>query len=278
MPADRQNPARWLLALLGAALLLPATAARAQDEPTPEETALARSLFQQGMAAVEAGDYETAADRLGRALEIRDSAVVRTNYALALIELGHFVEASEHLEVVVRTSEEGSDARRIAEERLAEVRARFGRLQIDVTGALEGVEVQLDGDPVPAAGLGVPQPADPGEHIVSLSRGARELTLEEVTVTEGQLATVALVAPPPTPEEVAAAEAQAQAASPVPLAPRRDEGGGVEEEPWLWILVGVLVAGAIAGAVTAVVLTTQDPAQYEMGSSGNVFTTLVERP
>ena len=89
------SPSLALAALLS---LLPLAASAQTDS---EITAAARALFQDGMAAVERGDYPTAADRLRRSVALRDSPVVRTNLALALIELGRLVEASEHLRAAI---------------------------------------------------------------------------------------------------------------------------------------------------------------------------------
>lgn len=247
--------------------------ASAQDDEAT--TAAARALFEQGMDAVDAADYPTAADRLSRSLELRDSVVVRVNLALALSELGRLVEASEHLRRVQREAEEGSPPHRIASERLALVTPRLGRLRIEVAGARAGVTVRLDGHDVPDALLGVAQPADPGVHTVTLHRSGPALVTREVTVTEGGRASVALDAPPPTAEELAAAEAAGGDAvtDPIPA-----DGGGVEEQWWFWTLVGVLVVGAGVGIAVAVLASDPGQAEVIRGDSGAVHSTLVEAP
>ncbi|MFK7989510.1 MAG: tetratricopeptide repeat protein [Sandaracinaceae bacterium] len=287
MPLDRQNLRQSraipvLLALLvvtagvcGAGVG-PSTAA-AQEETSAEDTALARSLFQQGMEAIDNGDYETGADRLGRSLQVRDSVVVRANYALALIELGRLVEASEHLRTVQRATEPGSDAHQLAAVQLGRVQPMLGSVQIDVAGASEGVEVQIDGRSVPAAALGVPQPADPGERVITLHRAEQELLRQVVTVTREQTRTVSLTAPPPSAAELAEAEAaRTQIVERERIIVR--EGGGVEEEAWFWVLITGLAAGAVAAVVTAIVVTNQGGGEFEEGSSRNTFLTLVEVP
>lgn len=271
MTTLRQNLAPpFAFALLLAGLTAPSTAAAQESEA--ERTAAARALFVQGMEAVDAGDFETAADRLSRSLELRDSPVARTNLALVLIELGRFVEASEHLRWVVRDTEEGSQAHDVAAGRLAEVEARLGQLQIQLGGVTRGVEVLLDGEPVSSALIGVPQPADPGTHRVSIERLDREIAAATVTVEAGRRSDVALVAPAPTPEEVAQMEA------PVPgtLPPRDAPAPGVETQWWFWTLVAVLAIGA-GVAIGVGVWASQSP-EYVVGSSGNVFPTLLEAP
>lgn len=274
----------WVRAAgVGATIALVATlwAGRTSAQPAPEDaerTAAARALFTQGMAAVDAGDWSGAADRLRRSLALRASAVVRFNLALALIELGRFVEASEHLRSVQREAPESSELRQLAAERLEQVLPRLGRLRIELRGPRDDVEVHLDGVRVPDALVGAEQPADPGPRRVSahrLQRGAQvELAAREVTVESGRAASVELDVPPPppTPEELAARRE---------LSPAEDEG--IERQWWLWTLVGVLAAGAAVGiAVFLTAGTSQpsllDPPPYIEGDSGAIYGTLLEFP
>ena len=281
---DRQNTRAWLVAALLAALSVFPIPALAQDatepQPAPEsqpapnasDTALARSLFESGMEAVDAGDFTTAADRLGRSLEIRASVVVRANYALALIELGRLVEASEHFQTVQRETDAGSDAHGLAATQLARIQPLLGHLHITVTGSRVGVETLLDGRVLNDAALEVPLPSDPGTHVVVLRRSSRELATSEATIVQGETARVRLVVPPPSPEELAEAEAARVRMTEQERIVVR-ESSAVEEEPWFWILVGTLAAGAIAAIVAAIVVSGQDTMLGE-GSSGITFQTL----
>ncbi len=253
------------VALASLLFLLGAPTARAQSGEDAERTAAARALFQEGMRAVDAHDWETAADRLRRSLALRSSPVVAYNLSLALIELGQLVEASEHLRSVQRESGEGSDAHRLASQRLAEVLPRLGRLRIDVTGSPAGTEVRLDDHVVPEALIGAPQPADPGPHRVTLVRRGEQLAMSEVTVASGEEAVVTLYAPP-------SAELDPDDALPV-------GGGGVEREWWFWTIIGGVAVAAVVGIVLAVVLTTPGEAlPYLPGDSGAVHPTLLEWP
>lgn len=273
-----------VIALAGA---LFASSAAAQPADSPERTAAARALFEQGMAAVDAGDWATAADHLRRSLALRASPVVRFNLALALSELGRFVEASEHLRAVQREAPEGSDAARLASERLAAIVPRMGRLRIDLSGPREGAEVRLDGAAVPEPLLGVEQPADPGVRRVTLHRTERgaevELAAREVTVTSGSTARVSLEAPPlpvPTPEEVAA---RATMPDPSPTTPPPSDDG-VERQWWFWTLIAVLVIGAGVAIGAGIAASNQSPPvppmppDYIVGDSGNVHATILELP
>ncbi len=257
-----------------------------------ERTAAARALFEEGMHAVDARDWATAADQLGRSLALRPSLVVRFNLALALVELGRFVEAGEHLRTVQREAPEDADVRTLAAERLEQVLARVGRLRIDVSGPLEGREIRLDDVPVPSALLGVAQPANPGPHRVRALRRSdqSELASAEVRVESGALASVALSLPEPPR---AGPAAPASSTEPAPAQPAVDprpldgppsapspspDPGGIEREAWFWTLVGVFTVG-VGVAVGVGVLTTQPaPPDYIRGDGGSTFTTLLELP
>lgn len=264
-----------ILALVLAAqgVVQPAAAQPSAPEPTErpaaeyteaDRTAAARALFEEGMRAVDAGDWQAAIDRLRRSNALRPSPVVRYNLALALIEVGGFVAASEHLRAVQRASGEGTEAHRMATERLEAILPRLGRLLIAVTGASETVETRLDGGRVPEALVGVPQPADPGRHRVSIHRDGQELGAAEVTVESGQLASVALEAPPPPPE------------------PARGEpvaAGGVETQWWFWTLMAALAVGAGVGIGLIAWSESSTPQDaWLRGDDGRVHMTLVEVP
>ncbi len=246
-----------------------AGAARAQ-EVDAETTAAARALFDQGMAAVDAGDHQRGADLFARSIALRDSPVTRTNLALALIELGHIVSASEHLRVAIRTSRPDSRVRILAQRFFDELRPRLGQLRIAVTGDPELTSVRLDGEPVPEALIGVEQPVDPGDHTVTLLRGETVLTEQRVQVPAGRTVGVTLVARAMTAAERAALVADAGEQD------RRDEGGGVETEAWFWILIAVLVLGAGGGITAGVLLANPPDPEYQLGDSGNSHATLLE--
>jgi hypothetical protein len=241
-----------------------------------ETTASARALFEQGMTAVDARDFETAADRLARSLELRDSPVARTNYALALIELGRLVEASEHLRRVQRAAPAESRVHQIASERLASIEPRLGRLLVVVTGDTADVQVRVDDAPMPPALVGVEHPVDPGAHRVSLQRGDVELVSSSVSVESGQTENVSLAARPPTAEERAA---QSWVSDEGLLPGAQDTpSGGVEQEWWFWTLIAAVVIGAGVGITIAVVTYEPQPAEPTLlGDDGTTHLTLVQR-
>jgi len=261
--------------IVSALLLGLAGSAAAQDDDAPdaETTAAARSLFDEGMAAVDAGRFQEATDLLSRSIELRDSAVTRTNLALALVELGHLVAATEHLRTAIRMSEPSSRVWELASSYLRDLEPRLGQIRISVEGSPEGTEVRLDDQPVPEALVGVYQPVDPGRHTIALFRGDERLSDQQVQIVSGRRSSVTLVASAPTPEQLAAAEGAGGGAS---RGTGDDGGGSVAEEAWFWILIGVLVLGAGAGITAAVLLTSGGEPEYQLGDSGLAHGTLLE--
>jgi len=260
-------------ALVAALWLGAGATASAQDDDAPdaETTAAARALFDEGMNAVDAGNFQQATDLLSRSIELRDSPVTRTNLALALVELGHLVAATEHLRAAIRMAEPSSRVWELASNYLRDLEPRLGQLRIAVEGSPEGTEVRLDGRAVPAALVGVYQPVDPGHHSIELFRGDDRLSDQRVQIVSGRRSSVTLVAGAPTAAPLAVNAGGGDDAT----ASGDDGGGSVAEEAWFWILIGALVLGAGAGITAAVLVSTAEP-EYQIGDSGLAHGTLLE--
>lgn len=241
------------------------------QEGGEERTAAARALFERGMEFVDAGDFEQAADRFERSLELRFSPVVAYNLSIALVEAERYVEASERLREVIRAEEADAQLREAARAKLEEVMPHLGRLTVIVTGAADTVEVRRGGGVLADAVIGVAQPVDPGEHRVSIHRDGEELAARAVTVTAGGQATVELEAPEPpvrevpTPAETAASlSAGAGGSSSSGLdTGTEEEGGGILSSPLFWVGAGVVIAAVVVG----VLLATRGEAQPVCGNT-----------
>ena len=221
-----------------------------------ERTALARSLFEEGVALGNQGEWAQAADRYRRVLTLRPTAHVKFNLALALSHLGQLVEPAELCRQVIRDPAAPESARRDAQDLLSTLEPRIGRLTVRLTGDPEGAAITLDGDPLDAVSIGVAMPADPGTHEVAARRGAEIVAGETVEIAEGGSAEVTLDIPPapepevPTPSETASAGMSASAGGSLTGSAVDDDEGGAW---WPWVLVGALV---VAGGVVAVLLLT----------------------
>jgi tetratricopeptide (TPR) repeat protein len=182
--------------------LLAAARVEAQEDEQETEvqrTAMARSLFAQGVELMAEERYEAAAAHFERSLELRESPVVHYNLASALVRLERFVEAVEHLQRVLRNEEAPARAREAAEQLMQEAEPKVGYLTIDVEGDPTDVSITLDYRELPSAAVGVAVPVDPGARTVVIRRGEEIVAQGVAEVSEGRSAVLTLQVPPPPP-------------------------------------------------------------------------------
>lgn len=257
------------LAVFFAIFLVSATS-YAQD--AVQEVAAARALFDEGLALSDAGEWEQAADRFDRALQLRWSAPIAYNLAHAQAQRGKLLEAAEILRAIRADAETSPDMLELVSNELSQVEARFAFVTID---APEDSVVHLDGEPVAPALLGVRVPVNPGEHGVELREedevvDQATFAVEEQGVAEVQLRAPAAPEPVPDlrPEQVVAPEVSPDPATPDRswIEPREEDSGS---NVGLYVGIGVGVAVVIAVVVIAVAASgTNDP---QSGSLGTVY-------
>lgn len=263
MPRDasgrHDGSVRSFASLAAAFLLLSvvsagAVAAQATD---PATTAAARSLFERGVTAADAGDHTTAADLLSRSLALHPSPVVAYNLAQSLSELGRLVEASEAL-VQVERDATNATLRAAAAELRGQLAARLAHVTVTVSPVDTDAEVHLDGAPLAAVLRGTAAPVDPGRHVATALREGVEVARAEVTVAEAQIADLALVVP-------AVAVGPVVVEPPAAVEPARDDTVLVV----VLTTVGVLVVAG-AGIGLGVGLSSQTGAPIEGNLSPGV--------
>jgi tetratricopeptide (TPR) repeat protein len=139
------------------------------------DTAAARQLATEGIKAFQAGDSAAALEKLERAQALYDAPVHLLYIARAQAKLGKLVEAAETYRRLVRTELKRNDPRAFrdavasGQDELDELEPRVPTLRIDVEPeSISDLEVLLDGQPVPAAALGIDRPANPGQRVVSV--------------------------------------------------------------------------------------------------------------
>lgn len=209
-----------------AVVLMCSAAAAAQED----DESRARTLFNEGLAFADHGDWERAVHRFRAALELRDSAQIRFNLAQSLARMDRLVEAIEELQRIDLTPGVEREVREAAGHLLAQSQRRLGRLTVEVRGDAEGTQVTIDGRPL--VELNVPVPTDPGVRIARLLRGAAMLDVEEVDVGEGGEASVVL--------EVARAPSAARAG----------------DNAWIWGLVAGAAALVLGTSIAIGVVAT----------------------
>jgi hypothetical protein len=232
-----------------------------------QNTALARSLFDAGVMASDAGDWRAAVERFSRAYALRPTSGIAFNLASAEIEVGKIVHASEHLRAVVQDSTAATELRTRARLRLEEIAPRIAFVTVQVEGAVEdGFELRIDGIALPIQAWGIATPIDPGPHVIDLAREGHVHDTAMIDVQDSQRTSLTLKAqPPPPPVEpppsvvVAPPDSQQVLAAPRPmqsaLAPAQKEAAPRKKRWLVWTSVAVAVA---AGTAAAIVLVTRD--------------------
>lgn len=238
------RPAAALLAALAALALAPRASAQSASE-----LAAARSLFEEGLAAAREGRWDEARQRFERSYEIAPRPTTLLNLAGAQVQTGRLVAGAESYRRFLSEARRGREARyrRQAQQALAEVEPRLGRLIVRVEGVGEEDTILLDGVELARAALGVGVPVDPGRRTLVVRRGDADRAREVVTVAEGEEREVTLRAValrvPATAADRSSAPAAALRGDPEPSAAGGDDSGVVIG---IAVSVGVLVAAGVA--------------------------------
>jgi hypothetical protein len=231
------------------------TSAAAAQEPADDvqRTALARSLFREGVALSDGEQWAEAADRFRRSLALRDSPIVAFNLGTACMHTGRLVEAAELFGRASRDEDAPERLRAAARQLLGEVEPRLARLTIEASGPRDGVTLELDGQAVLAARVGIGAPSDPGHHVLRALRGGEEVARAEVDVAERGEATLRLEIPPPV-AEIAAVAAVTEVTETDPLLEVTEPPPG-DDSLAIWLgTIGAVLAVAIAVTVVTVVV------------------------
>jgi hypothetical protein len=235
----------WVV-LAALAALVPTRLASAQS---PQETALARSLFEQGVALADQGQWLEAADRFRRAYTLKPTPGLAFNLASALGEAGKFVEACELLEQLSRDGSLNADLQAEVAAKLELLSPRRAHLTVQVEAeSTDDVTVEIDGQPWPRVVWGVPVPVDPGTHSVVGRASPERVSEGQISLAEGERATHVVALPTLAPH----AEPQAEPARSFPRETERRHPTPLHKRWALWAGVGaVVVAGVVLGVVLA---------------------------
>lgn len=205
-----------LACAVGFALVLAsAGSARAQDAAA----AGAEALFVDAQHAMERGEYEVAAQKLEKSLELSFGLGALLNLAVCHEKLGRSATAwTEFSRAASRAAASGDEDReRFAVERANDLAKRLSRVTFRTPAGLSLKEVIVDGQTLAAAALVVALPLDPGRHTLVFVADGFKPAEKTIDVPQGPSATTVDV---PQLEPIAAEPVALPPAVETPAPPR----------------------------------------------------------
>jgi hypothetical protein len=150
------------------ALAFVVQAPRAGAEPSAAELREARESFAQAERSEKAGDWAGALERLRRVERIKETPGILFHIALCEENLGELVQALEDYARAERqaTEEKNREVLGALKEPMAALRERIPHLLLRVPPDVKGLEVTLDGKPLPPAYYNAEIPVNPRSHRV----------------------------------------------------------------------------------------------------------------
>jgi hypothetical protein len=215
--------------------------AHAQAVPTDAQVAEAERLFDAGVAAVEAGDFQTGLRDFHASFDANPVPDALYNIGMCLKALGDFPAAANAFRDYVTlvgdrmTPEERAEFDAL----LGELVPRIGRLVIETDEP--GVGLVIDGAPAGTSPLPSWVAVSPGQHNIEGSKEGFVTTLMQVGVGEGDTVTARLELTPvglPT------------GAPPLPGVPVEVSAEPSGPGPGFWMMAGVAGAAALSMAIT----------------------------
>ncbi len=254
------------LAIAAVCWLGAASIARAQALDATAD-AEAQALFRRGVSLGEEDRWAEALELFRRSRELIERPNTIFNIGFALFRLGRFGAAIAAFDEYLAATEGETSERRDESARLrGEAVAGLAEITLHVSPA--GAELFIDGEPAGAAEGGARRVTlDPGRHVLRATlAGHREASIT-ISVLAAERGERSLSLEPAVPAVTTAEPIEDQPAEVVV-----DDGGDIAAEPWLWIVIGVVLAGGAAGAIAGGVIASESgpPPPYG-GSSGVVL-------
>jgi hypothetical protein len=214
---------RWSWLGSGAALAVVLSATPAGAETTASQRAAAEALFQQATQLMDEKRYPEACEKLAGSQDL-DPALGTLLYLADCYEhAGRSASAwalfREASEAAQRAGQ--PDRQRIALERATSLESRLSKLEIRVPAARQspGLELLVNGAPVPRASWNAQLPVDPGPTRIEARAPGKKSWSVSIELAEGpasqsvELPELAAAPRPPTPRRSAPSEAPAGAGS-----------------------------------------------------------------
>jgi hypothetical protein len=150
--------------------------------------ALSESLFEEGKRLSADGKYAEACPKFAESYKLDPATGTLLNLGACEESLGKTATAWAHFNDALGLAKRDQVASRIAyaQDHIKSLEARLIRLVINVAADANppGLEVKLDGEALNSAAFGVPNPIDPGHHLLEVSApGKRPVHFEIEAVT-----------------------------------------------------------------------------------------------
>jgi hypothetical protein len=238
-PGVRAAICGGLFALFGGDALAAAPA----SAPTPQQRALAESLFREGRKLMKDARYAEACPKLEESYRLDAAGGTLLNLALCHEAEGKTATAWTELGEALYLARKANrkDRQDLAKKHLDALEPRLSRLVVSLAEGAAGAElvVTLDGVAIGEGAWGTPLPVDPGEHVVAARAPGRDPWETRVSVgAEGAIARVTVPVLVKT----------APQAPPPSAAAQRSEGA----RSAAWIAGGVGVAALGVGTIFGV--------------------------
>jgi hypothetical protein len=165
-----------------------------------QNAAAAEALFNKGLGALKANDYDTACPLLEESYRLDPKPGALFTLAACEDKRGRVATAltryEDYLEIVA-SMPPAQRTRQAARERAAKrerdaLKGKVPTLTIVLPESASSVVVKRDGEPIGRPAFGVPLPVDPGEHVVTVHSGDEVVLTERVVIGPGEARTVDL--------------------------------------------------------------------------------------
>jgi hypothetical protein len=266
--------AAWLFL---AAVAVSVSAGSVAAQPS-ESRALARDLFEEGLALSQADRWPEALSAFRRSAALAPRPSTSYNIANALYRLDRPVEALSALDEYDRMPEVQQDdrARRRGQELRSLLLDAVGEVELTVTPA--AATLFVDGLPSVLEGRERRIVLNPGTHSMRVTHDGYEPDRRQVRVERGSRhaysvelkARAATVPPPPTLSMSQSTIALSRDAESEPEKPVDDRTRFVKR-PGFWVMIGVIAAAGIGAGVAVAVLRKDEGS--DCGTTGSCATT-----
>jgi hypothetical protein len=227
--------------------------AESADATSATKITLARRLYDEGVEAVDKGQWSLAFDRFKTSYELAPRVLTLFNLAYAQGQTGRLVEATENYRKFLHDTGDGRypELRTEATNQVELLGKQLAQLTLDIANLEPSDAIAIDDVEFPRAALHEAIPMNPGNHVARIQRGTAVLATRTVTLTAGATEAVHIELPVKPPDLVVHQVpdrpiATAPAVPPKPV----DQGPGRTwlRSPWLWSGVAAVVVASAGGA------------------------------